>query len=73
LQGCWRRASIAGMTNPINRGRPQGPLTILILLEGLVLILRGFHVMSSNWAVAAFFMVIIPFGTVKAFVDFRQR
>jgi hypothetical protein len=64
---------MAGMTSPIHRGRSQWPLTILILLEGLVLVLRGFHVMSSNWAVAAFFMVIIPFATVKAFVDFRQR
>ena len=61
------------MTNPINGGGSQWPLTILILLEGLVLSLRGLHIISMGWAVTAFFVVIIPFATLKAFADFRQR
>jgi FtsH-binding integral membrane protein len=65
--------SMAGMTNPINRDRLQWPVTILILLEGLVLSLLGLHVISTGWAVAAFFVVIIPFATLKAFADFRQH
>jgi hypothetical protein len=48
-------------------------MTILILLEGLVLSLRGLHVISTGWTVAAFFVVIIPFATLKAFADFRQH
>jgi hypothetical protein len=56
-----------------NRSGLQWPLTILILLEGVVLSLLGLHVIPSSWAFTAFFMVIIPFGTVKAFVDFRRR
>jgi hypothetical protein len=42
-------------------------------MEGLVLSLWGFHIIPSNWIVAAFFIVFIPFATVKAFVDFRRR
>jgi len=61
------------MTPPINRGRTQLPLTILILLEGVVLSLRGFHVISTGWALAALFVVIIPGATLKAFADVRQR
>jgi len=49
------------------------PLTILILLEGVVLSLRGFHVISTGWALAALFVVIIPGATLKAFADVRQR
>lgn len=61
------------MTTPTNRGRSQWPLTILVLLEGLVLSLLGLHLISKGWAVAAFFVAIIPFATLKAFADFRQR
>jgi FtsH-binding integral membrane protein len=56
-----------------SRSGLQWPLTILILIEGVVLSLLGLHVIPASWAVAAFFIVIIPFGTVKAFVDFRRR
>jgi len=48
-------------------------MTVLILLEGLVLSLRGLHVISTGWTVAALFVVIIPFATLKAFADFRQH
>jgi hypothetical protein len=45
----------------------------LILLEGLILSLCGLHVIPSSWAIAAFFAIIIPFATLKAFADFLRR
>ena len=64
---------MADMANPINRGRAQLPMTILILIDGLVLVLHAYHVISTAWTVAAFFVVIIPFATLKAFADFRRH
>ena len=61
------------MTKPINHGRAQWSLTLSIILEGVVLSLRGLHVISAGWTVAAFFVVIIPFATLKAFADYRQH
>jgi hypothetical protein len=63
---------MAGMKSPIN-GRFPPPPTILLIFAGLVLSLRGLHVISADWTVAAFFLVIIPFAILKAFADFRQR
>jgi hypothetical protein len=48
-------------------------MTILLLIEGLVLVLHAYHVISTAWTVAAFFVVIIPFATLKAFADFRKH
>jgi len=67
-----RPEKMAGMANPPTRGRAQMSLTILILLEATVLLLRGLHLISTAWTVAAFFLVIIPFATLKAFADFRK-
>jgi hypothetical protein len=61
------------MANPTGRSRAQWPLTILILLEGLVLSLNGLHVIRFSWAVAAFFSVLIPFAALKAFFDLRRH
>jgi hypothetical protein len=63
---------MAAMNKPINRGKAQLPLTILIFLESIVILLRSLHVISKAWTLAAFFVVIIPFATLKAFADFRQ-
>jgi hypothetical protein len=56
-----------------NLGKAQLPLTIVIFLEGLVLGLHALHIISTTWTVIAFFAVIIPFATLKAFVDFRNH
>ena len=64
---------MADMANPISRGGSQWPLTILILSEGLVISLRSLHVIPTSWAVGAFFVVIVPFATLKVFTDSRQR
>ena len=61
------------MANLTHKARTQWPLTLLVLLEGLVLGLHALHALSAGWTVAAFFVVIIPFATLKAFADFRQR
>jgi hypothetical protein len=61
------------MAGSIRQSRSQWPLTILILLEGLILSLCGLHVIPSSWAIAAFFAIIIPFATLKAFADFLRR
>jgi hypothetical protein len=62
---------MAGMKK-ISRGKAQLPLTILIFLEGIVFLLRGLHIISTGWTLAAFFLVIIPCATLKAFADFRR-
>ncbi len=52
--------------------RAQWPLTILIVMEGLVLTLRGLHVLSASWTVGVFFLLIIPSATLKAFTHVRR-
>ena len=61
------------MNEPANKGKRQRVMTLLILLEGVVLALYGFHVISKTWTVALFFFLIIPVATLKAFADYRSR
>lgn len=61
------------MPDPTNRSRNQWLLTMLVLMEGVVLSLRGLHIVSTGWTVSLFFLVIIPIATLKAFADFRRR
>ena len=60
------------MKEPITPGKTQWPMTILLLFEGVVLGLWGLHIISKGWTRLAFFVVIIPFATLKAFTDFRR-
>jgi hypothetical protein len=48
-------------------------MTILLLLDALVLGLHSLHVLSSRWTILAFFVVIIPCGTLLAFAEWRRR
>jgi hypothetical protein len=61
------------MEKTVNRGKTQMPMTILILLQSIVLLLWHFHIISNGWTVGIFFLVLIPFATLKAFSDFRKQ
>jgi hypothetical protein len=63
---------MAGMKKPISGGKAQLPLTMLILFESGVIALRSLHIISTGWTLILFFVVIIPFATLKAFAEFRQ-
>ena len=63
---------MAGVNEPISRGKARLPLTAAILLEGIVIALRSHHLISTGWTLAAFFGVIFPLVTLKKFADFRR-
>lgn len=61
---------MVGMTN---RGKTQLLLSIAIFTECLVIGLHSLHLISTAWTVIAFFAVVIPFGTIQAFSNSRNR
>ena len=60
------------MSRSAVKAKRQWIMTLLILFEAVVIGLRGLHVISTTWTVALFFVVIIPFATLKKFADCRS-
>jgi hypothetical protein len=60
------------MSESASKRKRQRIMTLLVLSEAAVLCLHALHIISTTWTVALFFLVIIPFATLKAFADYRS-
>ena len=48
-------------------------IALLLWLNSLTFLLWGLHLISVRWVVGIFFVLLIPFATVKAFMDYRRK